>query len=584
MAAPELQLLTDIALQCDIIGIDDAHLFNDVVSWCDNMANAGKVLIVAFRDGTVQRKPNSDVIGMVSVAEEVVKLRAVCMNEDCVQEAAFSRIRKGRGEAVCRSCVIKTCRVQEENEKKPSDLDNAKKKIHLATEQPPSHPQEADNGVSWMSGGGELGVKPSDLDTAQHSHPLEVDIGVSQSSAGRKLDKSKRDMEIKKNGQTNDGVLNESRKDVKFKSKKVQEPIYYKRNLDRQADVEGGNAKKKIHLATAQPPSHPQEADNGVSWMSGGGELGVTRVCLKSKKKKVTYEKKAQLSKFLVKEYHQEVVDTKKADKQLISRKAKKDKKPQKKERDILKCSLCPKTFTCPSNKRNHEIIAHGNAKKYGDIVKKYFIGNDCTICSKTVKFSRNRVTHLGSHHFELLMGSSSEATGIDDIVVTKAVEVKLFKERKEYTPVDELLGSSPESSPLKTKVVDNMDITTNMRDDAEKNEDIIDEWKSNHPDAAQAQPPSPPWEVDNGVNRTSGEDVLGESSRRNKSAADSSDNDDLVIDEQADISNESFEDEGGQVDETRHLNQERRKEIEIEEKMIEERLRKLTGISLKKL
>ena len=463
MAAPELQLLTDIALQCDIIGIDDAHLFNDVVSWCDNMANAGKVLIVAFRDGTVQRKPNSDVIGMVSVAEEVVKLRAVCMNEDCVQEAAFSRIRKGRGEAVCRSCVIKACRVQEENEKKPSDLDNAKKKIHLATEQPPSHPQEADNGVSWMSGGGELGVN-------------------------------------------------------------------------------------------------------------------------KSKKKKVTYEKKAQLSKFLLKEYHQEVVDTKKADKQLISRKAKKDKKPQKKERDILKCSLCPKTFTCPSNKRNHEIIAHGNAKKYADIVKKYFVGNDCTMCSKTVKFSRNRVTHLGSHHFELLMGSSSEATGIDDIVVTKAVEVKLFKERKEYTPVDELLGSSPESSPLKTKVVDNMDITTNMRDEAEKNEDIIDEWKSNHPDAAQAQPPSPPWEVDNGVNRTSGEGVLGESSRRNKSAADSSDNDDLVIDEQADISNESFEDEGGQVDETRHLNQERSKEIEIEEKMIEERLRKLTGISLKKL
>ena len=75
MSAPfaaRLVLMTDIALQCDIIGIDDAYLFNDVVSWCDNMANVGKVLIVAFRDETLQ-------FGMVLTTEEVAKLRAVLL-------------------------------------------------------------------------------------------------------------------------------------------------------------------------------------------------------------------------------------------------------------------------------------------------------------------------------------------------------------------------------------------------------------------------------------------------------------------------------------------------------------------------
>ena len=117
VSTTRLELITNNILQedYDVIGIDEGQFFPDVVSWSEKMANEGKVVLVAALDGTFQRKPFGDILSLVPLAEDVTKLKAVCMN--CFEEAAFSkRITsddEGKVEviggadkymAVCRSC------------------------------------------------------------------------------------------------------------------------------------------------------------------------------------------------------------------------------------------------------------------------------------------------------------------------------------------------------------------------------------------------------------------------------------------------------------------------------------------------
>lgn len=98
------------------------HQFPDVVEFCEDMANAGKTVIVAALDGTFQRKvlwipppppscqvtaifslqPFGNILNLVPLAESVVKLKAVCMV--CYNDAAFTR-RLGSETEVSVSCT-----------------------------------------------------------------------------------------------------------------------------------------------------------------------------------------------------------------------------------------------------------------------------------------------------------------------------------------------------------------------------------------------------------------------------------------------------------------------------------------------
>ena len=80
-----------------VIGVDEGQFFNDVVEFCENMANQGKIVIVAALDGTFERKPFRSILDLVPLAESVVKLTAVC--NICHREAAFTK-RKGNETAV----------------------------------------------------------------------------------------------------------------------------------------------------------------------------------------------------------------------------------------------------------------------------------------------------------------------------------------------------------------------------------------------------------------------------------------------------------------------------------------------------
>ena len=62
----------------DVIGIDEGSFFPDIVPFCETQANLGRVVIVASLDGTFQRKEFGSILGLVPLAEEVVKCSNHC--------------------------------------------------------------------------------------------------------------------------------------------------------------------------------------------------------------------------------------------------------------------------------------------------------------------------------------------------------------------------------------------------------------------------------------------------------------------------------------------------------------------------
>jgi thymidine kinase len=62
-----LSLCVDV---CSLQG----QFFPDVVEFCDDWANRGKVVIVSALDGTFERKPFARILELIPLAEQVLKL------------------------------------------------------------------------------------------------------------------------------------------------------------------------------------------------------------------------------------------------------------------------------------------------------------------------------------------------------------------------------------------------------------------------------------------------------------------------------------------------------------------------------
>jgi len=105
-----LRLIED----CDIVGIDEAQFFGeDIMRVCNELANSGKRVIVAGLDMDYEGKPFGYMPQLMSMAEYVTKVHAVCMV--CGGEASYSyRLSKDKEqvllgeadkyEARCRRC------------------------------------------------------------------------------------------------------------------------------------------------------------------------------------------------------------------------------------------------------------------------------------------------------------------------------------------------------------------------------------------------------------------------------------------------------------------------------------------------
>ena len=73
----------------EVIGIDEGQFFPDVVEFSEEMANLGKIVIIAALDGTYQRKGFANILELVPLAEHVIKLTAVCMI--CFENGSYTK-------------------------------------------------------------------------------------------------------------------------------------------------------------------------------------------------------------------------------------------------------------------------------------------------------------------------------------------------------------------------------------------------------------------------------------------------------------------------------------------------------------
>jgi thymidine kinase len=103
-----------LAGNCDVVGIDEAQFFDDqLVNVCVKLANSGCRVIVAGLDMDFEGKPFGCMPALMSVAEFVTKVHAICVN--CGALASYSyRLsaskekvllgEKDSYEARCRTC------------------------------------------------------------------------------------------------------------------------------------------------------------------------------------------------------------------------------------------------------------------------------------------------------------------------------------------------------------------------------------------------------------------------------------------------------------------------------------------------
>ena len=99
---------------CEVVGIDEVQFFDDeIVSVVNELANSGKRVIVAGLDMDFRGQPFTPMDQLMSIAEYVTKVHAICM--DCGDVATYSHRRtkskqtvvlgeKDVYEALCRSC------------------------------------------------------------------------------------------------------------------------------------------------------------------------------------------------------------------------------------------------------------------------------------------------------------------------------------------------------------------------------------------------------------------------------------------------------------------------------------------------
>lgn len=72
----------------DVIGIDEGQFFQGIAGFAEQQANLGKIVIIAALDGTYERQPFANILAIIPLAENVIKLSAVC--PFCSSDAAFS--------------------------------------------------------------------------------------------------------------------------------------------------------------------------------------------------------------------------------------------------------------------------------------------------------------------------------------------------------------------------------------------------------------------------------------------------------------------------------------------------------------
>lgn len=72
-------LIDPMLLDYDVIAIDEGQFFSDVSFCADKLAGLGKTVIIAGLNSTFEKKPFPSISECFALAEEIIKLNAVCI-------------------------------------------------------------------------------------------------------------------------------------------------------------------------------------------------------------------------------------------------------------------------------------------------------------------------------------------------------------------------------------------------------------------------------------------------------------------------------------------------------------------------
>lgn len=109
-----LSTLVNKLLEYDVIGIDEVQFIKNSVKEIQKLANIGKVIICAGLDADYRGRPFKRTKNLIPLAEDVKKLKAVCMK--CSDDASFTARISAETDieviggsdkyiAVCRNCM-----------------------------------------------------------------------------------------------------------------------------------------------------------------------------------------------------------------------------------------------------------------------------------------------------------------------------------------------------------------------------------------------------------------------------------------------------------------------------------------------
>jgi len=89
LAVTRLAEAREAARDVRVLGIDEGQFFEDLLPFAEELANEGKVVVIAALDGDFQRQPFGQVPALVPLCERVDKLSAICAY--CSRPASFTQ-------------------------------------------------------------------------------------------------------------------------------------------------------------------------------------------------------------------------------------------------------------------------------------------------------------------------------------------------------------------------------------------------------------------------------------------------------------------------------------------------------------
>ena len=84
----------------DVIGIDEAQFFSDLYDFVHNIEHFNKTIIVAGLDGDYKRQPMGQILKLIPLCDEVIKLTAMDMKDKDGTPAIFTKRIVGNREQI----------------------------------------------------------------------------------------------------------------------------------------------------------------------------------------------------------------------------------------------------------------------------------------------------------------------------------------------------------------------------------------------------------------------------------------------------------------------------------------------------